>query len=224
MVEKLDFLAAPWAGTRGRPNRQPSTVNRFVPLIGLLACYALCFVARAEQPRGYTAHPIEAGTGYGQRARDAYAAGVWTLEEVEGEQAKHIADEAQLRRAYERALQAFNEAVAAEPKMYEALTYVGYCERKLGRYEPSLRAYAAALRAKPDYVYAIEYEGEAYLGLNDFARARFDYLRLYALDQALAAQLLDAMRAWTERSSAPDVSQARAWIESQMGNGDIPRF
>ena len=182
--------------------------------IGLLCC-VLCFDAYAEKPRGYTAHPIDAGTDYKQRARDAYAAGVWTLEEVEGEHATHLADEAQLQRAYERALQAFNEAVTAEPKMYEALTYVGYCERKLGRYDASLQAYAAALKEKPDYVYAIEYEGEAYLGLGNFDRARFNYLRLYALDQTLAEKLLGAMRTWAQDSQSAAVSSARQWIEAQ---------
>lgn len=192
-----------------------ANLTRFTKSLALLLCCALSSLAHAEKPRGYTAHPIETGADYSQRARDAYAAGVWTIEEIEGEHATPLTDEAHRQRAYERALQAFNEAIAAEPKMYEALTYVGYCERKLGRYEASLRAYAAALKEKPAYVYAIEYEGEAYLGLNDFARARFDYLRLYALDPALAAKLLAAMRKWTETTQDPAVAQAREWIESR---------
>jgi tetratricopeptide (TPR) repeat protein len=184
-------------------------------LLGVALCCVLCCAANAEKPRGYTAHPIEAGADYSQRARDAYAAGVWTLEEVEGEHATEPVDAASLQRAYERALQAFNEAVAAEPKMYEALTHVGYCERKLGRYDASLQAYAAALKHKPDYVYAIEYEGEAYLGRGNFERARFNYLRLYALDQSLAEKLLNAMRTWAQDPQRTDASVARHWIEAQ---------
>lgn len=180
-------------------------------LAAIVALCALCFDAVAEKPRGYTAHPIEAGTDYSQRARDAFAAGVWIVEEAEND----AADTAQAPRAYERALRAFTEAVAAEPRMYEALSYVGYCERKLGRYDAALRAYAAALREKPDYVYAIEYEAEAYLGLGNFDRARFNYLRLYALDTELAQKLLDAMRAWSKNAAGPDADAIRQWIRNR---------
>lgn len=102
--------------------------------------------------------------------------------------------------------------------MYEAHSYAGYVQRKLGRYDEALRSYEAALKLKPDYVYAIEYQGEAYLGLNDFPRARFNYLRLYALDQTLAAKLLDEMRTWLTQAankSSPEFFAARDWIETQ---------
>jgi tetratricopeptide (TPR) repeat protein len=174
--------------------------------------------ALAEKPRGYVAHPIDAGTTYSQRARDAYAAGTWTVEEAEDAAANGKVEPAQTQRAYERALLAFQEAVTAEPSMYEAQSYLGYVYRKLGRYPDALRAYDAALKLKPDYIYAIEYQGEAYLALGDFARARFNYLRLYALDQPLAAKLLEAMRAWltaTANTGSADFFAARDWIEKQ---------
>ena len=182
--------------------------------LAILLLASTSLPALAEKPRGYTAHPIEAESAYDQRARDAYAAGTWTIEELE----QSTNDAAELQRGYERALRAFEEAVTAEPAMYEAHAYVGYANRKLGRYESALHAYDASLRLKPDYVYAIEYQGEAYLGLNDFNRARFNYLRLYALDTALAAKLLDAMRAWLMTPAAaksPDFIVARDWIEAR---------
>jgi tetratricopeptide (TPR) repeat protein len=181
----------------------------------VLLLLALSFPASAEKPRGYIAVPLEAETSYNKRARDAYAAGTWTVEEAEQ---SSTLDEAQTQRAYERARLAFAEAVAAEPTMYEAHSYLGYVNRKLGRFAHALAAYDAALRLKSDYVYAIEYQGEAYLGLGDFKRARFNYLRLYALDQTQADKLLDAMRAWLANAadaSSAEFLVARDWIEAQ---------
>lgn len=183
------------------------------PLI--LLCFGFALPALAEKPRSYTANPIESTSTYTPRARDAYAAGTWTVEELESS-ASNDADHT--RRSYETALRAFTEATSAEPSMYEAHSYAGYVQRKLGRYEGALRSYETALRLKPDYVYAIEYQGEAYLGLGDFTRARFNYLRLYALDQKLAAKLLDAMQTWlahTANKGSPEFFAARDWIESQ---------
>ena len=190
----------------------------FVRPIAIFLIATTSFPVLAEKPRGYTAHPIDAESAYTQRARDAYAAGTWTIEELE----QSTSDTNELQRGYERALRAFKEAVTAEPDMYEAHAYIGYANRKLGRYEPALRAYDASLELKPDYVYAIEYQGEAYLGLNDFRRARFNYLRLYALDTTLAAKLLDAMRSWLMTPAAAksaDFIAARDWIESRSVGG-----
>jgi len=181
----------------------------------ILLCFGFALPSYAEKPRSYTAHPIESASAYSPRARDAYAAGTWTVEELEST-SSHDADHT--RRSYEAALRAFTEATTAEPSMYEAHSYAGYVQRKLGRYDEALRSYEAALKLKPDYIYAIEYQGEAYLGLNDFTRARFNYLRLYALDQALAAKLLDAMNVWlasVSNTSTPDFFAARDWLDAQ---------
>jgi tetratricopeptide (TPR) repeat protein len=197
-----------------RTETNQGTLMRALLSIALVVCCATTVMA--EKPRGYTAHPIEAGSAYSKRARDAYAAGTWTVEELED--STSATDQAQAQRAYERALRAFQEAVTAEPSMYEAHSYLGYVNRKLGRHPDALRAYEAALKLKPDYGYAIEYQGEAYLGLGDFAQARFNYLRLYALDQPLAAKLLDAMRAWLKSSTGTGSAEflaARDWIEAQ---------
>jgi len=152
---------------------------------------------------------------YSQHAKDAYAAGIWTLDEIAVTDAK--ASET-TQPIYERAQAAFEEAVRAEPAMYEAHTYLGYIHRKLGRFDKSLEAYATALKLKPDYVYAIEYQGEAYLALGDFDRARINYLRLYALDQEQAKKLLDAIDAWVstdDDSSASGKEIARAWVAAR---------
>ena len=216
----------PSPAKRGRVREGAISLNRssYFRLLLLLLISSSPLPALAEKPRGYTAHPIEAESAYNQRARDAYAAGTWTIEELE----QSTSDTAELQRGYERALRAFEEAVTAEPSMYEAHAFIGYANRKLGRYDSALRAYDASLKLKPDYVYAIEYQGEAYLGLNDFNRARFNYLRLYALDTALATKLLEAMRTWLMTPAAAksaDFITARDWIEARRGpspQGTVP--
>jgi tetratricopeptide (TPR) repeat protein len=186
----------------------------------LLAATLLCLPltqGHAEKPRVYTATPLNAGVAYNQRARDAYAAGVWTLEEAESEQT--IENSLDQRRAYARALRAFAEAINAERSMYEAHTYIGYVNRKLGNYSESLRAYDTALNLKPDYIFAIEYQGEAYLALGNFARTKFNYLRLYALDRKLANKLLEEMQAWLrtpEGRESKDAHAARAWVAERV--------
>lgn len=99
---------------------------------------------------------------------------------------------------YQDSLRYFKEAVRLDGSMHEAYTYLGYANRKLGNHTKALEAYEQALRIHPDYPYAIEYQGEALLGLNRIEEARFNYLRLYALNKGQAAKLLQAMRAWVE--------------------------
>jgi tetratricopeptide (TPR) repeat protein len=173
----------------------------------------------------------ESGTAYDTAAQEAYGMGYASIERAtrldhdaaaatqERARETAIRDAAQ---AYEDALSAFEQAIALEPEMYEALTYIGYANRKLGRYDRSLAAYEAALRLKPDYVRAIEYQGEAFLGLNRFESAKRNYLRLYALDAQQADKLLIAMRRWVEERqqeargvSDEHLANASAWLATR---------
>jgi tetratricopeptide (TPR) repeat protein len=118
---------------------------------------------------------------------------------------------------YEQSLRHFEEAVRLDAYLYEAFTYLGYANRKLGRHSQALEAYERALELNPDYSYAIEYQGQAYLGLNRIDEARFNYLRLYAINKGQAKKLLQAMQAWldTHKGSAPggvDVESFAAWV------------
>ena len=201
------------------PTRSLSTTLKALAPLTLLL---LSFFASAEAPRGYIARPIEPGADYSQRARDAYNAGVWTLDEIAA--ADSSLSQADASAIYERARAAFDEAVGAEPSMYEAHTYLGYVHRALGDFDASLRAYDTALKLKPDYVYAIEYQGEAYLGVGNFDRARFNYLRLYALDQNFAAQLLEAIAQWLHaRTDQTQLANAHTWLAAQRTRGSTTR-
>ena len=118
---------------------------------------------------------------------------------------------------YEQSLPHLEEAVRLDPYFYEGFTYLGYANRKLGRQSRALAAYKRALEINPDYSHAIEYQGQAFLGSNRIEEARFNYLRLYALNKGQAKKLLQAMQAWLESHEGPaptgiDMDSFAAWV------------
>ena len=98
--------------------------------------------------------------------------------------------------AYEGAARKFARAVEVRPGMYEGWNYLGYCHRKMGKFDAALTAYDRALSLKPDYAEAVEYRGHAYLGLNRLPEAKQAYLSLFGSNRKLAASLLGAMQQW----------------------------
>lgn len=199
----------------------------------LLLCIASLVAASvsADGPPRNKARRVESGTEYASNAVDAYGAGYAFIERAtrfdqdaaaaENERSRQEAVDG-AKQAYEDALRAFEDAVRLDPRMYEAHTYIGYANRKLGRYDRALEAYASALKLKPDYVRAIEYQGETYLGLDRFADAKFNYQRLYALDGEQARKLLAAMRKWLEERDrdprlvpAEELAAAAQWLSDQ---------
>lgn len=191
----------------------------------LLAALAVAGSAHADGPAGY--RPRASGTAAvsEQSAIDAYNNGYASILRAEHQEnlaaatsgAERSTAQRESRVAYEAALKHFEAAVRFDGSMHEAYTYLGYANRKLGRYEDSLRAYEQALKINPNALHAIEYQGEAFLALNRIDEARFNYLRLYALDQQQAAKLLQAMHAWMEANKAKppagvDMPALAAWI------------
>ncbi len=199
----------------------------------LLVCIASMIAQSvlADGPPRNKPRRVEPGTEYASPALDAYGRGYAFIERAtrfdqdaaaaENEPSRTAATEG-ASQAYEDALAAFSEAVHLDARMYEAHTYIGYANRKLGRHDQALEAYRAALRLKPDYARAIEYQGEAFLGLDRFADAIFNYQRLYALETGQAKKLLAAMRKWLqERQANPgsispeELTQAAEWLNDQ---------
>jgi tetratricopeptide (TPR) repeat protein len=126
------------------------------------------------------------------------------------------------RKTYERALKDFSRATDYMPTMHEAWNYVGFTQRHLGKYDASLAAYAKALQLRPNYPEAIEYRGEAYLGLNAIDDAKQAFLALTRTSPALAGQLLKAMEKWiAQRRDNPSGIDAatlqafEAWTKEQ---------
>lgn len=197
-----------------------------IGLTGVLTTHVL-----ADPPPDLESRRIKPQQDYAQVALDAYGDGYALIEratrfehDAHAARTDHARTEA-LRGAaesYHDALKSFEEAVRADDRMYEAHTYIGYVQRQLGRYDEAMSAYVKALTLKPNYVRAIEYQGEAYLGLDRFDDARFNYMRLYALDQTQAAKLLEAMRGWVKARevNARGISQAQLqvaakWVREQ---------
>ncbi|TLY59656.1 MAG: tetratricopeptide repeat protein [Gammaproteobacteria bacterium] len=113
------------------------------------------------------------------------------------------------------------EAVQLDDTLPEAWNYVGYSNRKLGNYDAALAAYEKALTLKPGYADAIEYRGEAYLGLNRISDTQQAYLDLYASNRALAAKLLTAMKSWlaaqraNPSTAATGLDELDKWIQER---------
>jgi tetratricopeptide (TPR) repeat protein len=194
--------------------------------LAVIALIGAVTAAHADGPGGY--RPKERGTApvSEQGAIDAYTAGYASI--LRAEHAENLAAAASneiernaalqaAQEAYRSSLPHFTAATRLDDSLHEAYTYLGYANRKLGRYEESLKAYGQALQINPDTPYAIEYQGEAFLALNRIEEARFNVLRLYALAPDHAARLLRAMHAWVETNKEKppagiDVPALAAWV------------
>jgi tetratricopeptide (TPR) repeat protein len=164
-------------------------------------------------------------------AQQDYNSGVTYLKEAAKQEVKQAeakdtkaADKAKEKafKAYERALKNFSRAAQRMPSMHDAWNYIGYTQRHLGDYKASLAAYAKALELKPNYPEAIEYRGEAFLGLNALDDAKQAYMSLYRTSRPLADQLLTAMKAWVaKRKANPEgvdaatVDSFAAWVDDR---------
>ncbi|HEY7641614.1 MAG TPA: tetratricopeptide repeat protein [Steroidobacteraceae bacterium] len=191
----------------------------------VIALFGAVTAARADGPVGY--RPKEHGPAVSEQgAIDAYTAGYASI--LRAEHAENLAAASSndterkaalqaAQDAYRASLPHFTTATRLDSSMHEAYTYLGYANRKLGRYEESLKAYDQALQIEPNTPYAIEYQGEAFLALNRIDEARFNFLRLYAIAPDHAANLLRAMHAWIEANKEKppagiDIPALTAWV------------
>jgi tetratricopeptide (TPR) repeat protein len=167
------------------------------------------------------------------QAKDAYNSGVRSIKKAQDydsdaakasspEKAAKAQDKA--HQAYSKALEQFIDAVAKQPTMYQAWNYVGFANRHLGNYDDSLSAYAKALELNPNYPDAIEYRGEAYLGLNRLDDAKQAYMSLFGNSRGLADELMTAMHHWIDarrkdaQGVAPENLEAFSqWVEERSG-------
>jgi tetratricopeptide (TPR) repeat protein len=166
-------------------------------------------------------------------AKSAYNSGVRSVKKAQEydadaakastpEKAAKAHDKAQ--KAYRESLESFINAVGADPKMYQAWNYLGFANRHLGNYGDALSAYAKALEINPNYPDAIEYRGEAYLGLNQIEEAKGAYMALFRDSRPLADELMAAMRHWTDARrqdaqglSSADVEAFAKWMDERAG-------
>jgi Flp pilus assembly protein TadD len=72
---------------------------------------------------------------------------------------------------WKRAVEHLSKAAAAEPKNADIHNWLGFANRKLGNMDAAFAAYNEALKLDPKHRNAHEYIGEAYLMVNDVAKA-----------------------------------------------------
>ena len=182
----------------------------------LLLCCPLAPARAAGSAPAPKATPMDASAesfNRGIRYRDK----AW---ELEGELADATSDkkraklESKIERQYKNAVQQFESAVEANPGMHQAWGSLGYGLRKLGDYDASLEAYDKALELQPDYAEAIEYRGEAYLGLDRVEDAKTAWEALSTSAPALSNDLLVAMEGWVESRAAEPGAVEPAVIEA----------
>jgi tetratricopeptide (TPR) repeat protein len=154
-----------------------------------------------------------------EEAKAAYSRGARLVKQADktAEAASAASDEKKkargldkARKQYASARDYFGAALQRKPQMHEAWNYVGYTSRKLGEYDKALTAYDEALRLNPAYNEAIEYRGEAYLGLNRIEDAKAAYMTLFRDARPLADELMTAMQKWVteHRTVAAGVASA----------------
>ena len=127
-----------------------------------------------------------------------------------------------IAKEYGRAIDDYEKAIGYYQRFYQAHNSLGFAFRKVGRYEESLAAYNVALDINPVFDEAIEYRGEAYLGLNRLEEAKVAYMDLFQNNRDLADQLMAAMIDWVaaRRDDAAGlntaaVEQFAEWVEQR---------
>ena len=163
-----------------------------------------------------------------EQAKVAYNKGLehrdkaWKLEEEMAAGGESDKKAAKAQKAYRKAIEKYRTAVELMPEFHQAWSSLGYALRKTGEYGDSLAAYDKALSISPRYAEAIEYRGQAYLGLNRIEEAKAAYMQLFEMDRDRAAELMTAMKRWIaeRRSDAGELSQETidsfaAWVEER---------
>ena len=101
--------------------------------------------------------------------------------------------DAQKRKDWWRAAQAYEAAIKQREAFPEAWNGLGYSLRQQGKYPEAIKAYDRALKLRPDYAEALEYLGEAYVKMGKLDDARAVLGRLEPLDRKEAAELRAAI-------------------------------
>jgi cytochrome c-type biogenesis protein CcmH/NrfG len=101
--------------------------------------------------------------------------------------------DAQKKKEWRRAAQAYEAAIKQREAFPEAWNGLGYALRQQGKYADAIRAYDRALKLRPDYAEALEYLGEAYVKMGMLDEARAVLGRLEPLDKKEAAELRAAI-------------------------------
>ena len=91
------------------------------------------------------------------------------------------AERAVKAKQYEQAIKMLEQVVAKEPKNVDALNYLAYSNRELGRYDISLAYYQQALGINANHRGANEYLGQLYLRMGNTKGAQAQLAKLQKL-------------------------------------------
>jgi len=97
---------------------------------------------------------------------------------------------------YDDAIKSLEAVLEDDGRNADALNYMGFSYRKLGRYELALNFYTRALKVNPDHKGANEYIGEAYLELNQPEKAKTHLDRLAKLCNSSCEEYDGLKKAW----------------------------
>ena len=103
---------------------------------------------------------------------------------------------------YDAAITSLRRAEAAFGPHPDVLTYLGFANRKLGRFDVAETYYQAALAVAPAHRGATEYYGELKVERGDFAGARAMLARLDTLCRFGCAEA-EELRRWSDAAGAP---------------------
>lgn len=177
--------------------------------LALLPSTALAAGGAPMTPPGGSA-PMESAPqkSPAEEAIDHYNAGIKLRDkgvafQKQAGQAKDEKERAKLekkaQKEFQKAITEFQMATQKNPAFYQASSDLGFVLRKTGQYQVALECYNRALSLAPNYTPAIEYRGEAYLGLDRVEDAKQAYLQLFSSDRAKSDQLFEAMKGWEEK-------------------------
>jgi tetratricopeptide (TPR) repeat protein len=215
----------------------------------LFCCLALLIADLRIMPAGAQGYPAGGGRGSQQHeheipsapadvkpdkaAAKAYAAGTKTMlkaHELEDAVAKATDPDkkakamSKLEDTYGHAIDQFTEVLRNKGDMYDAWSQIGYLHLRFGAYRESVDDYNHALHLKPDLLEAIEYRGEAYLGIDHIEEAKAAYMDLFFHARPLADHLMAAMRAWLQQHRAAangmraqDIDAFDKWLQERDG-------
>ncbi len=91
------------------------------------------------------------------------------------------AERAVKAREYEKSIAALDRILARQPNNVDALNYLGYSHRELGRYDVALGYYQQALAINPQHRGANEYLGQLFIRMGRTAEARAQLAKLEKL-------------------------------------------
>jgi tetratricopeptide (TPR) repeat protein len=166
-------------------------------------------------------------------AAKAYAAGTKSMlkaHELEDAVAKATDPDkkakamSKLEDTYGKALDQFTEVLRNKGDMFDAWAQIGYLHLRFGAYRESVDDYNHALALKPDLLEAIEYRGEAYLGIDHLEEAKAAYMDLFFHARPLADHLMIGMQVWLQQHRtaangmrAQDIDAFDKWLQERDG-------